>query len=924
MDRSTILAVRAIISMSLAADKHQNRRNTMRMRAILCLAAVAALLATACGQNVKYEKYTLPNGMTVILHEDHSLPVATVNLWYHVGSKDEAPHRSGFAHLFEHLMFMGTKRAPTGDFDKTMEGGGGNNNASTTQDRTNYYDYGPSLLLPTLLWLEADRLEDLGRMMDQKKLDLQREVVKNERRENFENAPYGMVGMKIDEAMYPEGHPYHVDTIGLPEDIDAATVKDVQDFFATYYLPNNATMVVAGDFEPKSTKSLIDSLFGTLPRGNDPIHKTAPEPALHEVKRLTLVDKVPQARTYMVWHSPAMYKPGDGELDLLAGILSDGFASRLYQRLVVKDQLASDVGAEQGSQYLGSLFTITATAKEGISSDKLEAAIDDEIAKMIATGPTAEEVAREKSKWQFGSLSRLQDLQDVADRMNQYDFYLGEPNSFKWDLERHTKPEPAQVQEWAKRVLDPNARLILRVVPESDKPTQNPRDQRPPILTEKEFKLPLPAQFKLANGIKVFYFNRPELPLMSVSAMFAAGAASDPPEKAGLAELTAGMLSQGAGDLDAEQFSQQLDALGASFSASAGNLVTGVNLATTEGNFEKALHLFANSMIRYRSDAPAWEREKSLRLDELSQEAEDPESVARLVSMREFFGTSHAYGRSALGTRATVSKLSLEDMRSEHQAIYQPGLMTLFVAGSLPLDQVKAMLDKEFDSWQPSGAAAKTLTFPAAANKSFRVVIVDKPQAVQTVIRFVFPGEPYASPKRVALEAITTLLGGTFTSRLNNNLRESKGYTYGAGAGSVFEPGLGYMTAGSSVRSDVTGASIQEFLNEFARLRTGDIQEPEAAKARASMRTETIASLESLGGMIGTLESLYTHGQTMDDLARELRGYSDLTATTLNPIAKQSVSLDSAVLVLVGDKDLILKQIAGLKLPKPEILTFSE
>jgi zinc protease len=891
-------------------------------RGLPLIAAVAMMVSAATAQDIKYEKYVLPNGMTIILHEDHSLPVATVNLWYHVGSKDENPHRSGFAHLFEHLMFMGTKRAPTGDFDKIMESGGGNNNASTTQDRTNFYDYGPSTLLPTLLWLEADRLEDLGRMMDQKKLDLQREVVKNERRENFENAPYGSVALKIDEAMYPDNHPYHIDTIGLPEDIDAATVKDVKDFFATFYVPNNATMVVAGDFEPKLVKPLIDKLFGTLPRMNDPIHKTAPEPALHEVKRLTLVDKVPQARTYIVWHSPAMYKPGDGELDLLAGVLSDGFASRLYQRLVVKDQLASDVVAEQDSQYLSSMFMIVATAKEGVSLDKVEAAIDDEVSKILATGPTQDELAREKSKYEFGSLSRLQDLADVADRMNQYDFFLGEPNSFKWDLERHTKPVPAEVQSWGKRVLDPNARLILRVVPESEKLGQNPRDQRPKITADKGFKLPTPTEFTLSNGLKGLYISRPELPLMSVAMMFKGGATSDTAAKSGLASLTAEMLDQGAGNLDAEAFSKAMDSLGASFGAGAGQTSLTVSLSSIAANFDKALPLFADAIIRPRFAQPDFERERSNRLDELAQEADDPEAVARIVAMREFFGPSHPYGRNPSGTEETVKVLTVADLKQEHDQILRPDNATLFVSGSLPLDQVKASLERQFGGWHAAeGKPVAAVPVPPPANRALRVLIVDKPQAVQTVIRFVFPGEPYASPNRVAIEAISTLLGGTFTSRLNANLREAKGYTYGASARSVFENALGYVTAASSVRADVTGASVQEFLNEFANLRTGDIKDEEALKARASMRTDTIASLESVGGLVGTLEALHVHGQTMDDLARELLSYSEITAAKLNPLAKQSVSLDNAVLVLVGDKDLILKQIAGLKLPKPDIVS---
>ncbi len=880
-----------------------------------------ALASLSFGQDVKYEKYVLANGMTVILHEDHSLPVATVNIWYHVGSKDEPPHRSGFAHLFEHLMFMGTERAPKSDFDNIMEAGGGNNNASTTQDRTNFFDFGPSGLLPTLLWLEADRLEDLGRMMDQKKLDLQREVVKNERRENYENAPYGFVPLKIDEAMYPESHPYHIDTIGLPEDLDAATVKDVKDFFATYYLPNNATMVVAGDFDPKTVKPLIDKLFGTIPRGNDPIHKTAPEPVMHEAKRLTMVDKVAQGRTYMVWHSPANYKPGDAEMDLIAGILGDGLESRLYQRLVVKDQIASDVVAEQDSQSLDSLFMVVATAREGVPLAKVEAAIDDELGKLLKNGPTEAELGREKAKYEFSTLNSLQSLSDVADQMNRYDSFLGEPNSFKWDLERHTRATATDVQTWAKKVLDPNARLVLRVVPDMEKPEQNPRDERPAILPEKEFHLPEPQTFALSNGMKGFYFQRTELPLMTVSLFFDAGAASDPADKTGLASLTAGMLKQGANGLDAEGFAKAMDALGAFFSVGVDEVSSTADLYSTAGTFDRALALYADAIIRPKLEEKDFSREQTLRLDELAQEADDPEATARLVAMREYFGESHPYGRNPEGSQESVKAISDEDIRREHDLLFRPDRATVFAAGSLPLEQVKADLEKQFGGWKaPAAPLPAAPKFPAVSHSGLRIVIVDKPEAVQTVIRFMFPGLAYASPDRIALEGLSTLFGGTFTSRLNANLREAKGYTYGAGSHSVFEPSLGYMTASSAVRADVTGASLREFLSEFSRLRTGDVQDVEALKARTSMRTDIIASIGNLGGLVGTAESLYENGATMNALSRDLENLSGLTAAKLNPLAKQAVPLDNAVLVLVGDKDLILKQIAGLHLPEPVIV----
>ncbi len=888
---------------------------------LLTSAALLPLALCALAQDVKYEKYTLMNGMTVILHEDHTLPVATVNTWYHVGSKDEMARRTGFAHLFEHLMFMGTERVPTGMFDKIMEAGGGNNNASTSADRTNYYDFGPSSQLPTLLWLEADRLEDFGRAMNQKKLDLQREVVKNERRENFENAPYGKVPLAMYAAMYPEAHPYHLATIGLPEDLDAATVKDVQDFFASYYVPNNATMVVAGDFDPKAIKPLIAKLFGTLPRADDPTHKVAPEPALHEIKRMTLTDKVPLARTHMVWHSPAWYKPGDGEMDLFANLLSTGFSSRLYQRLVVKDQLASDVAAYQQSQYLGSLFVIQATAKEGVSLDKLEATIDDEVGKLLKTGPGVDELSRVKARWQFDAVNGLQSLADIADRLNQYDFYLGKPNSFRWDLDRHLKATPLGIQTWGLKVLDPKARLILRVIPQQEKPAVNPRDQQPAPLAEKDFMLPTPTELKLANGIKLIYFHRPELPLMNLSIQFSAGAAGDPAEKSGLASMTAAMLDQGAGDLDADAFNKALDALGAQFSASAGRLTSSVDLEVTSGNFEKALPLVADSIIRYRLDPKAWEREKGLRLDELAQAADDPDTIAQEVALREFFGAGHAYGRNPSGRQATVKNITLDDVRSEHQAIYQPKLATFFGAGSLPVAQVKALLDKQFAQWQPSGGPLATPPMTPPANQGLRVVIVDRPDAAQTVIRFVFPGVPYSDPNRLALSGLSTILGGTFTSRLNANLREDKGFTYGAGTRLASDPAVGYLTAVSPVRADVTGASLKEFLSEFKKIRTGDIQEAEALKARTSLRTDVITSAGSLGGLVGLAELLFLNGQSFAEYTAEARKLASLSAAQMNPLANNAIQLERAVLVLVGDKTQILKQIEGLGLAKPEIVS---
>lgn len=889
-------------------------------RLIILLALALTGLATA--QTVPYTKFELPNGMKFILHEDHSVPMVTVNTWYHVGSKDEPEHRSGFAHLFEHLMFMGTERAPGSEFDTSMEAFGGSNNASTAYDRTNYYDEGPSNLLPLFLWLEADRLEDLGRMMDQKKLDLQREVVLNERRET-ENSPYGKADIKVSEFMYPVGHPYHWDTIGQPEDLRAATVDDVKTFFATYYVPNNATMVIAGDFDSKAIRPTIDKLFGTLPRRPDPIHREAPVPKLPGVIRETMTDQVQYPRLTMVWHSPAYYQPGDAEMDLASAVLTNGISSRLYQKLIYKDQLATDVSAQQGSQKLSSLFYINVTAKPDVSLDKIEKAVDETLAEFVKKGPTADELKRQVSQIEYQSLSGLQSLRNVADQLNEFDYYLGEPDSFKFNLKRYRKATPQSVKAVAAKVLDPNARLILTVLPQQEAAQpiqQNPRDEKPTISKETAWNPTAPTELTLSNGVKVFYWQRPQVPLMTMATLLKRGAEVDPPSKIGRAALTAEMLDQGAGRRGATEFEQALDLLGARVSASASQESTTVSLSSTTANFDQALSLYADALLRPRFDEKEFARVKQEHLDAIQQGLDDPGTIARRVAPVAYFGPDNPYGRPVSGTLATVTGITAEDLKAEHQAVYQPSNAVIFAAGSMAPDALKRELERALGSWKDNGPVPPKPAYPTPEAKPLRVVLVEKPGAVQTVIRFMLPAPNASDPHRLELGALGTILGGTFTSRLNHNLREEKGYTYGAGAGYTLAPSAGYFVAAADVRTDVTGASLTEFLKELNGIRTGNITAEEAVKAGSSMRTDLVQSASTLQGLVATAMSMYLEGRSYTDLGKDLETVSTLSPTALNPLTKAGIPLENGVLVLVGDREQIMKQWQGLGLPEPVVV----
>lgn len=442
------------------------------------LAALAFFTAAGRAQlSVPYQKYTLPNGLDVILHEDHTLPLVSVNTYYHVGSGNEKPGRTGFAHLFEHLMFEGSANVPEGKFDEWLEAAGGNNNGSTNSDRTNYWQDAPSNALELAIFLEADRMGGLLKTMSPEKVDGQRDVVKNERRQSYENRPYGMAEIAISELLYPPSHPYHWPTIGSMADLSAASYEDVVEFFRTYYAPNNASVVIAGDIDPVKTMGLVEKWFGPIPRGKPVPPIDPPVAVLTEEKRSTIEDKVQLPRIYMNWLTPPGFAPGDAEMDLVAGVLAEGKNSRLYKRLVYEMQIAQDVSAGQGSRALGSSFTIVATARPGHTLAEIEAVIQEEIDRLKSAPPDARELGRTVNGYEAAFLARLQGVGGFggkADLINNYYTRTGNPDYLNEDYSRYGAIAPVDVTAAAQRYLRNDARVIVSVVPEGRKDLASP------------------------------------------------------------------------------------------------------------------------------------------------------------------------------------------------------------------------------------------------------------------------------------------------------------------------------------------------------------------------------------------------------------------------------------------------------------------
>jgi zinc protease len=439
--------------------------------------AVVAMSSAARADDLRIPFTTsqLPNGLTVILHEDHTIPTVVVNVSYGTGSRMEQPKRTGFAHLFEHLMFMGTRRVPTKAFDGWMEAAGGWNNAWTSEDRTDFFDVGPPTSLDLLLWLEADRLRDLGPLMTLDKLNAQRDVVRNERRQTTENTPYGKVELRLPELLYPEGHPYHHPVIGSHEDLESATVDDVKQFFATWYDPANASLVVAGDFEPKAALEKVQKAFGSIPSRGKPKDPGAPGfdsnvSTLSAVVRETMRDDVELPKVVMAWQSPKHFAAGDAELDLLSSVLAGGKGSRLYQTLVYDQKLAQSVDAYQSSGTLGSRFVVGVLARPGVSLDKIETAVDKELAKARAEKVTDEELSRAKNGYESQFVRGLEGVRQRASILNLYQAELADPGYVQKDLDRYRKATADGIKDVAARVLDPNKRVVLRVLPREKKP----------------------------------------------------------------------------------------------------------------------------------------------------------------------------------------------------------------------------------------------------------------------------------------------------------------------------------------------------------------------------------------------------------------------------------------------------------------------
>ena len=861
---------------------------------------------------IEFEKYTLPNGLQVILHVDRKLPVVHVNQWFHVGSKNERPGRSGFAHLFEHMMFQGSKHASKEYFTYAETAGAnvreGGVNGTTNQDRTNYFATVPSGNLENLLWLESDRLATLLDALTVEKLNNQRDVVKNERRQGLENTPYGRWFKLIAENLYPSRHPYANDVIGVHEDLTAASLDDVKEFFATYYTPNNLSLVIAGDFDPATAKRLVEKYFGTIPAGPALDRPAKGTPRLDGEKIVEVKDRVPQERTYFAWHTPALFDPGDAELDLVATILTDGLSARLNKALIYDRQLASDVVAFQQSQPLTSSFIMWVTARPGTDLATVERTVSEEIERLAKTGPTEEELTRARTKWEFNfvtGLERIGGFGGKADILNQYNTYFGNPDMFQVDFGRYRNATAESVRNVVHSYLNTRNRLLVRFRPEQSGRTSTvtvDRTKEPPLGGDKPFSAPDVKTAKLENGLEVFVVERRELPKVSVALATRAGSVTDPAGKSGLASLTTRVMRRGTTSKGALEIDTALGDLGTAIGWGVGREGARLSLDVLKRNVSPALAILSDVARNPSFPAAEFEREKKLALDTLAQQANNPNAVASRVAFMLAFGLDHPYGTPPAGLPNTVSPLAREDLTRFHQSNWKPASTAIVFAGDLTLAEATDLARKHFGGWT-GGAAPETNIPPARPVGPGKVFLVDRQDAAQTVIAHVLP-----APARKATDYYALVLadavygGGGFGTRLNLNLREDKGYSYGVFSNAALLSAAGAIIASGGVQTDKTTESASEFMKELRDLAgSKPISEAELTGARLTKVRGYAQQFESLGRVADQILTLWTVRLPTAELQQEPEKLMSVPVSAVNAAAARYARPAGATLLLVGD-----------------------
>ncbi len=901
----------------------------LRRLALGIAAALAATSLSAAKVDIPYEEFKLDNGLRVIVHEDHKAPIVAVNLWYHVGSKNELPGRTGFAHLFEHLMFQGSENYKDEFFKPFEDAGATDQNGTTDFDRTNYFQNVPTTALDMALWMESDRMGHFLGAIDQKLLDEQRGVVQNEKRQG-DNSPYGKSYYSILAGLFPEGHPYRWSPIGSMDDLNAASIDDVKTWFKTWYGPANTVLVLAGDIDVKTAKEKVEKYFGDIEPGAPQARRKAFVPKLDAPARDVMDDRVAQARVMRAWTAAPVGTPEADQLTLASRILGGSKTSRLYQRLVLKDQIASSAGSYYSGMEIAGMFAVQADAKPGVDPARLEAAIDEEIARFLKDGPTADEVKRARVAIEASFVrgaERIGGFGGKADILAECATFVGKPDCFEDSLAVIAAATSVSIQKAAGEVLSPQ-HYTLTVLPSPDFKASTAKVDRksgvPKTETFPDLKFPTLQRGKLDNGIEVVLAERHEVPLVQLRMLFDAGHAADQSGKLGTASFTLSMLDEGTKTRDAVAIATRMEELGAQIGTNSTLDTSGLWLSALKDELAPSLELFADVVRNPRFDDSEIKRVQGQWLASIAQEKTDPSSLASRILPPLIYGEGHAYAvpGTGSGTEASISALTSADLRSFHQNWIRPDGARITVVGDTTLAEIIPALNKVFANWKaPATPRLSKNISEVALPGSATVYLMDKPNAEQTTI---FAGHLLPSTKaadRFVTNTAINLLGGQFTARLNSNLREEKHWAYGAYTGQGESLGQRNLFAWAPVQTDKTVESIQEVAREFKEyVGKRPATQDELDRLIANDVRSLPGQYETSAAAAGSLNSIVIFGHPDDYVQTMKARIEGQTLAQVQAAAKAHIHPEALTWVIVGDLGKIEAGVRALNLGPVKIL----
>jgi len=926
-------------------------KSLMKSLAVCTMAGVMVLASPAQDAKlklpeIKYETYKLPNGLLVITHEDHRLPLVAVDLWYHVGPLNEKPGRTGFAHLFEHMMFEGSEHVGEKAHIKYVQGAGATDvNGTTDFDRTNYFETMPANQLELALWLESDRMGFLMEGLDRKLLTNQRDVVRNERRQG-EGRPYNVVQEEMAHQLFPKGHPYYGDVIGSHADIESARVADVRDFHQQFYTPNNASIAIAGDFDPVKLKALLTKYFGPIPQGPPVEPVNAVTPPITAQKRVTVTDTVKLSQIQVGWLTPAAFTPDSYSVDAAIFALGGAKASRLDQALVLKNQVAQSVTCGVDVEKLTGMTNCTITAKPGIKLEDLEKTFWDELAKLQAAGPTAEEVEAAKAREltsKIAGLQRLGGFGGIADTLDRYNQYLGDPGYLPKDVAAEEAVTVATTKAAATKYLSKDSAVVVYCVPgkkvlddvprspedtdasvkitnpytDAFEKEQDWRKTAPPAGPPVTVHLPVPQSFTLANGMKVYVVEEKALPILTAALVSRAGSENTSAGKAGLASLTARTMGEATASHDLTALSEAQERIGTSINVNAGMDSATGSMTVLTNHAREGMGLFSEVIEHPAFNNDDLERLRKQRLISIQQETDSVSAMAQRVGPKLLYA-DQPYGFSANGTTETVTSFTRADVTNFYKDHYGPKDSALVLVGDLTVADAHKLAEEYFGKW--TSTASSGAAIPAAPTpQPTHVVIVDKPGAPQTALLAYGFGVPISSPDLQTLQVMNYTLGGAFASRINMNLREKNGYTYGASSSFALYREGGPFVAGGLVRTDVTGPAAKELMFEIKRFPDNPPTEEELKQAKDARIQSLPGQFETTASIAGSMGGIFLYNRPLTYYATLPEKYRSVTAEGVARVAKEDIHPDALIIVAAGDRAKIEKQLKDADLGPVEV-----